>query len=107
MGGSGQVLEKRQYATDTGFTRCVFGSERDRDKVAWCASPIWLVFETMPKKSAPSAFISYSWDSAAHKTWVRQLAERLVTNGVKIKLDQWNVAPGESLTAFMETELQA
>jgi hypothetical protein len=32
-------------------------------------------------KRRPSVFISCSWDSAAHKRWVRQLAERLIKNG--------------------------
>ena len=38
-------------------------------------------------------FISYSWDSDAHKEWVRQLGERLVTNGVEVILDQWKLLP--------------
>lgn len=53
----------------------------------------------------PSVFISYSWDSEAHKTWVRELAERLALNGVHAKLDQWDVGPGDSLTQFMEAEI--
>lgn len=55
--------------------------------------------------SNPKAFISYSWDNEEHKTWVRQLAERLVNNGVDARLDQWHVAPGQSLTQFMESEV--
>jgi TIR domain len=50
---------------------------------------------------APSAFISYSWDNAPHKKCVRQIASRLVRNGVKVALDQWDVAPGDDLAAFM------
>jgi TIR domain len=53
----------------------------------------------------PTVFISYSWDNAAHRTWVRRLATRLVENGVKVWLDEWHVQPGESLTAFMESKL--
>lgn len=53
-----------------------------------------------------SALISYSWDSDTHKTWVRELAARLVTNGVDTKLDDWHVKPGESLTQFMELNIQ-
>ncbi len=59
----------------------------------------------MSDKSAPSIFISYSWDDDAHKEWVRLLAERLVTNGVSVALDQWDVQPGESLTTFMEVQV--
>jgi len=55
--------------------------------------------------SNPRAFISYSWDSEEHKSWVRNLAERLVINGVDARLDQWHVAPGQSLTQFMEKEV--
>lgn len=55
----------------------------------------------------PSVFISYSWDNDDHKAWVRQLAERLVTNGVVVALDQWDVQPGDSLTAFMESQVAA
>jgi hypothetical protein len=53
----------------------------------------------------PSVVISYSWDSPAHRSWVRRLASRLVRNGVKVWLDQWHVKPGESLTAFMEQKI--
>lgn len=53
----------------------------------------------------PKVFISYSWDSETHKKWVRELAERLVSNGVAVHLDQWNVVPGDSLTAFMEEQV--
>lgn len=53
----------------------------------------------------PSVFISYSWDNDDHKRWVRELAERLVTNGVVVRLDQWDVQPGDSLTAFMEQQV--
>jgi len=53
----------------------------------------------------PSVLISYSWDSEEHKTWVREIAQRLRLNGVDTKLDQWNVRPGQSLTQFMEREL--
>lgn len=50
----------------------------------------------------PSVFLSYSWDTEKHKSWVRTLAERLVRNGVQVKLDVWDVTPGESLAHFME-----
>src|SRR6476469_5776578 len=53
----------------------------------------------------PRVFISYSWDNPEHSKWVRELAERLVKNGVIARLDQWHIAPGESLTHFMEEEV--
>jgi hypothetical protein len=52
-----------------------------------------------------TVFVSYSWDSDDHKNWVRQLAERLVSNGVHVHLDQWDVQYGESLTQFMEEKI--
>jgi TIR domain len=55
--------------------------------------------------SAPSVFMSYSWDSDRHKKWVRDLAKRLVSNGVNVWLDQWHVGPGDSLTRFMEQKI--
>jgi hypothetical protein len=36
---------------------------------------------------------------------VRQLAERLRNNGVDVTLDQWDLRPGEDVTAFMEHAL--
>jgi hypothetical protein len=54
----------------------------------------------------PTAFISYSWDDESHKSWVLGLASRLVENGVTVKLDQWDVPFGDSLTAFMESSVQ-
>ncbi len=55
----------------------------------------------------PSVFMSYSWDTDEHKAWVRELAERLVSNGVQVHLDQWSLVPGDSLTEFMEHQIQA
>jgi hypothetical protein len=51
----------------------------------------------------PVAFISYSWDSAAHKKWALDLACRLQSKGgVQIILDQWHLQPGHDRTRFME-----
>lgn len=36
---------------------------------------------------------------------MRTLAERLVLNGVNVRLDQWHIVPGQSLTQFMEAEV--
>jgi TIR domain len=52
-----------------------------------------------------TVFVSYSWDSDEHKDWVRLLAERLVSNGVHVHLDQWDVQYGESLTQFMDEKI--
>ena len=51
---------------------------------------------------SPTAFMSYSWDSDEHRAWVRALAQRLRNDGVDVKLDQWETAPGDQLAEFME-----
>jgi hypothetical protein len=56
----------------------------------------------MPQETVPKAFLSYSWDDNAHKTWVRSLASRLRQDGVQTILDQWHAAPGDQLPNFME-----
>jgi len=47
-------------------------------------------------------FLSYSWDSEAHKDWVRKLAEKLVKKGVDVRLDQWENNYGSDITYFMD-----
>lgn len=49
----------------------------------------------------PIAFISYSHDSEAHKKWVLKLASDLVSNGVEVILDEWNLSLGQDTVAFM------
>ena len=51
---------------------------------------------------APSVFISYSHDSEEHKAWVLQLASELRERGVDATLDQWDLVPGQDVTAFMQ-----
>lgn len=60
-----------------------------------------------PTATPPRVFISYSWESDAHKDWVRSFSERLTQNGVNVRLDQWHIGPGQSLTQFMEAEVHA
>lgn len=50
----------------------------------------------------PKAFLSYSWDDDAHKGWVRELAERLRSDGIETVLDDWELLPGDQIPAFME-----
>ena len=53
-----------------------------------------------------NAFISYSWDSDDHRLWVRDLATRLHSEGVTVKLDHWHLVPGDQLPQFMETAVR-
>jgi hypothetical protein len=50
----------------------------------------------------PKCFISYSWDSDDHKSWVRRLAEGLRAYHVDAVLDRWSAQPGTDLAHFME-----
>jgi hypothetical protein len=50
----------------------------------------------------PRSFISYTWDSDEHRRWVRDFATRLRADGIEALLDQWELAPGDQLPAFME-----
>jgi len=49
------------------------------------------------------AFISYSWSSLTHETWVLNLASRLREDGVDVILDKWDLKPGHDANAFMES----
>jgi hypothetical protein len=53
----------------------------------------------------PVVFISYSWDSKDHKDWVLKLASDLVSHGVDVVLDQFDVRLGDDLALFMEQGL--
>lgn len=53
-----------------------------------------------------TAFVSYSWDDAGHKKWVRELAARLRGDGITAALDQWELVPGDQLPEFMERSIR-
>jgi hypothetical protein len=50
----------------------------------------------------PKVFISYSWTSNGHQEWVKSLAERLVSDGVDVVLDLWDLREGQDKYVFME-----
>lgn len=50
----------------------------------------------------PRVFISYSWSSPGHQARIRQWAEQLVTNGVDVVFDVWDLKEGDDKYAFME-----
>jgi hypothetical protein len=54
----------------------------------------------------PTVFVSYSWDSEDHKAWVKELCTRLRADGVDVRLDQWDVVPGDQLPSFMERSIR-
>ena len=56
-------------------------------------------------------FISYSWTNQDHETWVLNLANDLVENGVHVIIDKWDLKEGQDSYSFMEkmvsdTEIQ-
>jgi len=59
----------------------------------------------MPSK-APRVFISYSYDSDAHKEWVKEFATRLRSKGVDVTLDKWHAVLGDQLPEFMERAIR-
>lgn len=50
----------------------------------------------------PKVFISYSWSSEDHESWVVELAEQLMQAGVETILDKWDLQPGHNAFKFME-----
>ncbi|MFG1205126.1 toll/interleukin-1 receptor domain-containing protein [Xanthobacter aminoxidans] len=56
-----------------------------------------------PMADNPKLFISYSWTSPAHEDWVLTLAKELVSHGVDVIIDKWNLKPGYDANAFMES----
>lgn len=62
--------------------------------------------ESTPQDQHVRVFISYSWDSEAHKDWVRELADALATNGIDITLDQYDLKIGEDRFQFMESSVR-
>jgi hypothetical protein len=52
--------------------------------------------------TTPRAFISYSWSSPTHQSWVLYLATRLREDGVDVVLDKWDLKPGHDAHVFME-----
>lgn len=59
-----------------------------------------------PSAGIPSAFISYAWEDEAHKKWVYDLATRLRHDGVDVKLDQWELVPGDQIPEFMDRSVR-
>jgi hypothetical protein len=55
--------------------------------------------------STPRVFITYSWGSVEHRSWVEALAIRLRGDGVDTILDRWNLKPGHDRFVFMESSI--
>ena len=55
-----------------------------------------------PDYVAPTVFISYSWTSDEYADQIKQVAERLVNDGIDVVLDRWDLKIGQDKFAFME-----
>src|SRR5690348_3258928 len=64
--------------------------------------PRWPLSRNRQTKMTISAFISYSWETAEHRNWIRSFASRLRLDGVDARIDQWQVHPGDDIPRFME-----
>ena len=57
------------------------------------------------KDDPVKVFITYSWDDKAHKKWVRLFADELLSNGIDVTIDQYDVELGDRLPHFMEKSI--
>lgn len=57
----------------------------------------------MSTTAAPRLFISYSWTSEKHVSWVIDLASRLRSDHIDVILDKWDLREGHDAHAFMES----
>jgi hypothetical protein len=55
--------------------------------------------------SMSTVFISYSHDNEGHKTWVRNVASILLSKGINVILDQWDLRAGEDIPTFVESSI--
>lgn len=58
------------------------------------------------KGAHPSVFISYSWDDENHKKWVLKLADRLMSRGIDVILDQYDLKLGKDISQFCESAIK-
>lgn len=52
---------------------------------------------------SPKLFISYSWEPEENKSWVKELATKLIEDGVDVILDQWDLKEGHNEFEFMQS----
>lgn len=53
----------------------------------------------------PKVFISYSWEEESHKLWVKELADKLLADGIDATVDQYDLSLGDRLPQFMEQSI--
>lgn len=52
-------------------------------------------------------FISYSWTTSEHEEWVISLGKRLISDGIDVVLDKWDLKEGHDLYDFMESMVKS
>lgn len=97
------VTDLRTYFWDRAQSRALAAAQNSRVPFVPASSTQQATATTA---TAPSAFLSYSWDDDNHRAWVRALAERLRRDGVDAKLDQWETVPGDQLPSYMEQAIR-
>lgn len=58
------------------------------------------------RANSPKVFISYSWESEAHREWVTDLGTRLLSDGVNVMMDDFQLQAGDQLPHFMERAIR-
>lgn len=53
----------------------------------------------------PNVFISYSWEDDEHKEWVKDLADRLLSDGINATIDKYDLSAADRLPHFMEESI--
>jgi len=64
--------------------------------------PLGVHLAVAPKR----VFLSYAWESAKYRTWVKQLATRLRADGIDARLDAWHLAENGNIPEFMNKEIR-
>lgn len=52
-------------------------------------------------------FISYSWTTPEHEEWVINLAEKLMSDGIEVVIDKWDLKEGNDKYDFMESMVKS
>ena len=59
----------------------------------------------MTADGRPEVFISYSYDSQDHENWVKSFVDRLISDGVQVIFDKYDLHLGDKSPHFMETSI--
>jgi hypothetical protein len=52
--------------------------------------------------NSPTVFIHYSWDNEEHKKWALFLTDRLISDGIEVIFDRYDLKLGSNNNYFME-----